>query len=343
MNDALKLVNLTKTFSASIINPVNKEKNKITAVNDLNLTIPHGSVYGFLGRNGAGKTTTLKMIAGLSKPTGGEIYIYGNKVEFGKPLSYKNIGFLPDVPEFYSFMTAREYLFLCGRLHKMSDDEIKNKIREIFELINFDKKRLRNKISTFSRGMKQKLGIAVALINSPNLIMLDEPTSALDPIGRKETINIINSLRGKYTVLFSTHILTDVEKVCDRIALIEKGSLILDGGINDIKSQYSGLHQTLYIDVFANNKSNCDKFLSEVKNLDFISHTDLEEEEKEDIIKIKLKTSDRKKAGEVLPKMIYENGLSLIKFEFEDSNLEDIFISATSPAALKEKEKEADN
>ncbi|MCL1858507.1 MAG: ABC transporter ATP-binding protein [Oscillospiraceae bacterium] len=334
MNDALKLVNLTKIFSTKSINN-NKTENKIIAVNNLNLTIPHGSVYGFLGRNGAGKTTTLKMITGLSKPTDGEIYIYGNKIEFGKPASYKNIGFLPDVPEFYSFMTAREYLFLCGRLHKMSDNDIKNKIREIFELINFDKKRLKNKISTFSRGMKQKLGIAVALINSPDLIMLDEPTSALDPIGRKETINIINSLRGKYTVVFSTHILNDVERVCDRIALIEKGSLILDGSINDIKSKYSGLHSVLNVEIPANNKLILDKFLEAIKEFDFISYINSEEDEN---IKLSFKTSDRKKAGEILPKMIYENGLSLIKFEFEDANLEDIFISATSSIVSQEKE-----
>jgi ABC-2 type transport system ATP-binding protein len=324
MNDALKLVNLTKVFST------NGGKNKITAVNDLNLTIPHGSVYGFLGRNGAGKTTALKMITGLSKPTNGEIYIYDNKVEFGKPMSYNNIGFLPDVPEFYSFMTAREYLFLCGRLHKMSDDQIKSKIREIFELINFDKKRLKNKISTFSRGMKQKLGIAVALLNSPSLIMLDEPTSALDPIGRKETINIINSLKGKYTVVFSTHILTDVERVCDRIALIEKGSLILEGNIGDIKSKYSNLNETLQISVMEKTPGDFQKFISSVNNIDYLNYISHEnDKEHENIIHITFKTSDRKQTGDEFPKVIYENGLSLVRFAFDEINLEDIFMSAT--------------
>jgi len=324
MNDALKLVNLTKIFTA-------KGKNKITAVNDLNLTIPHGSVYGFLGRNGAGKTTTLKMITGLSNPTAGEIYIYGNKVEFGKPLSYKNIGYLPDVPEFYSFMTAREFLFFCGRLHKMPDDKIKEKIREIFELINFEKKRLQNKISTFSRGMKQKLGIAVALLNSPDLIMLDEPTSALDPIGRKETINIINSLRGKYTIVFSTHILTDVERVCDRIALIEKGSLVLEGSINDIKSKYSGLTETLQVSVSENTPGNFQNFLSSTQNSDYMNYIEHNaDKEFENVINVSFKTSDRKKTGEEMPKIIYENGLALVRFAFDDMNLEDIFVSATN-------------
>ena len=322
MNDALRLVNLTKIYSA------NGGKNKITAVNNLNLTIPHGCVYGFLGRNGAGKTTALKMIAGLSNPTDGEIYIYDNKVRFGKPTSFQNIGFLPDVPEFYSYMTAREYLFLCGKLHKMSDSDIKNKIREIFDLINFDKKRLRNKISTFSRGMKQKLGIAVALLNSPSLIMLDEPTSALDPIGRKETIGIINSLRGKYTVVFSSHILTDVERVCDRIALIEKGSLILEGGIGDIKSKY--LSETLQASVIENAPGNFEKFLSSVNNtnyMDYIKHEN--DKEHENIIHISLKISDRDKTGEEFPKILYETGLSLSRFAYDDINLEDIFVSAT--------------
>ena len=330
MDDALKLVNLTKTFSTK------SGGSKITAVNSLNLTIPHGSVYGFLGRNGAGKTTTLKMITGLSKPTNGEIYIYGNKIEFGKPASYKNIGFLPDVPEFYSFMTAREYLFLCGRLHKMPDDKIKNKIKEIFELINFDKKRLKNKISTFSRGMKQKLGIAVALINSPDLIMLDEPTSALDPIGRKETINIINSLKGKYTVVFSTHILTDVERVCDRIALIEKGTLILDGSINDIKSQYANLNDTLQISVLENTTGDIQKFLSSANNIDYINYIEHnDDKERQNIIHVSFKTSDRKKAGEEIPKLISDNNLSLVRFDFAETNLEDIFVSATADNAGK--------
>jgi len=324
MNDALKLVNLTKIYSS------NGGKNKITAMNNLNLVIPHGSVYGFLGRNGAGKTTALKMIAGLSNPTNGEIYIYNQKVQFGKPASFQNIGFLPDVPEFYSFMTAREYLFLCGRLHKMPDNKIKEKIREIFELINFDKKRLKNKISTFSRGMKQKLGIAVALLNSPNLIMLDEPTSALDPIGRKETINIINLLRGKYTVVFSSHILTDVERVCDRIALIEKGSLILEGSINDIKSKYSGLNETLQVSVIENAPGNLQKFLSSVENINYMNYISREKsQEHENIINIYFKTSDKNKTSEEFIKIIYENGLSLVRFAFNETNLEDIFVSAT--------------
>ncbi|MCL2096358.1 MAG: ABC transporter ATP-binding protein [Oscillospiraceae bacterium] len=321
---ALKLSGLTKVYPAG-------KKNIITAVDNLNLNIPHGSVYGFLGRNGAGKTTTLKMVAGLSKPTDGEIFIYGRKVEFGKPASYKNIGFLPDVPEFYSFMSAREYLFLCGRLYKMTDIEIKNKIREIFELINFDKKRLKNKISAFSRGMKQKLGIAAALIHSPDLIMLDEPTSALDPIGRKETIDIINSLRGRYTVVFSTHILSDVERVCDKIALIEKGGLILDGNISDIKAENSGLNETLKVSISENTPGDCERFLESAKKLNYLNYIDLvKDKENDNIAHFSFKASDRKKAGESLPKIIYESGGSLVKFAFEEINLEDIFVSATA-------------
>jgi len=320
MEDALRLSGLTKIFAGS-------GKNAVTAVDSLDLVIPHGSVYGFLGRNGAGKTTALKMIAGLCRPTAGEICIYGNKAQFGKPMCYKNIGYLPDVPEFYPYMTAREYLFLCGRLHKMPERDIKKKIAEIFEQINFDKKRLGSKISGFSRGMKQKLGIAASLINSPDLIMLDEPTSALDPIGRKETINIMDSLRGKHTVVFSTHILNDVEKVCDHIALIEKGALVLEGGINDIKSKYSGLCESLCIEAAASGAEGYGKFAEAAKALEYISDVELTLEE---TAKIRLKTSDRKKAGETLPKIICESGLSLIKFEFEDADLEDIFISATS-------------
>jgi len=170
--------------------------------------------------------------------------------------------------------------------------------------------------------------------------MLDEPTSALDPIGRKETINIINSLKGKYTVVFSTHILTDVERVCDRIALIEKGTLVLEGSMNDIKSKYMDKNGALNIDIAGNNKSGHDKFLSEIKNLDFVDKTDYTEYQENGVTKISLKTSDRNKIGEIIPKMINENGLSLVKFEFEELNLEDIFISATSSESDKEKKEE---
>ena len=316
MSDALRLVNLTKKF-----------KNGVTAVDDFNLTVPHGSVYGFLGRNGAGKTTTLKMITGLSRPTSGEIYIYDKKIEFGKPASYNNVGYLPDVPEYYSYMTAREFLFLCGRLHKMPDEDIKKRIKEIFELINFELKRLNNKISGFSRGMKQKLGIAAALLHSPDLIMLDEPTSALDPIGRKETISIINSLKQKYTVIFSTHILSDVERVCDRIALIEKGALILEGSVQEIKSRNSGLNETLCIEILNKFDNKLESFLADLEKLDFVSDLNYDISEN---ININLRTSDEQKAGEAIPKLIAGYNGVLCKFEFETANLEDIFVSVTS-------------
>ena len=323
MNDALKLVNLTKKFP-----------NGVTAVDNVSLTVPHGSVYGFLGRNGAGKTTTLKMITGLSNPTSGEIYIYGNKVEFGKPLSYKNIGFLPDVPEFYSYMTAREYLFLCGRLHKMKDNEIKNRINDIFNLINFDRTRLRSKISTYSRGMKQKLGIAVALLHSPDLILLDEPTSALDPIGRKETMNIINLLKGKYTILFSSHILSDVERVCDRVAVIEKGSLVLEGGIKEIKAQNEKLTEILNVLIFIKNNIQFVNFLEEIRKLDFLDYLETDFDKIHNYgngeeVQIKFRTTDRQKSGDILPGLFAKYDLQLIHYEHEEPNFEDIFISAT--------------
>lgn len=220
----------------------------------------------------------------------------------------------------------------------MSDDEIKNKIREIFELINFDKKRLRNKIAGYSRGMKQKLGIAAALINSPDLILLDEPTSALDPIGRKETINIIESLRGIYTVVFSSHILSDVERVCDRIALIEKGELILEGSISDIKSKNTGLKETLQVSVIENNPGDLQKFLSSAQNINFMSYAEsVKDKEHDNITHVSFKTSDRKKAGEELPKIICENNLSLVRFAFEEANLEDIFVSATADSGSRDK------
>lgn len=318
-SNALELVNLTKSFKS------------INAVTNLSLSVPHGSVYGFLGRNGAGKTTTLKMITGLSKPTSGEIFIYGEKVEFGTTHSFKNIGFLPDVPEYYSFMTAEEYLFLCGRLHRMADSEIKKRIAEIFDIIYLDKKRLKTKVSTFSRGMKQKLGIGASLLHSPSLILLDEPTSALDPIGRKETIDIIQSLKGKYTVIFSTHILNDIERVCDRIAVIEKGSLVLDGGINELSGKTASNIARVTVSSDGDEDKNADifgVFISELENTGFAK--DISSETDGNTLMLVFNTSERQKAGVEIPKIIAKHGLSLSRFSFDELKLEDIFISATS-------------
>ena len=201
----------------------------------LDLSVPENSVFGFVGRNGAGKTTAMKAILGLLRIDGGEIYVSGEKVTFGQTATNKNIGYLPDVPEFYSFMTAREYLSLCGESLGMKKSEIVERSDELLRLVGLvDEK---HRIGGYSRGMKQRLGIAQALLSRPKLLICDEPTSALDPIGRKEILDILSSVREQTTVLFSTHILSDVERICTSVALLHDGKIAMQGSVEQLKRE----------------------------------------------------------------------------------------------------------
>lgn len=222
----LEISHITKTFGTR------------TVINDLSFSVPEHSVFGFIGQNGAGKTTTMKMVLGLLQSDQGKIFVNGEKVAFGQNNTNKYIGYLPDVPEFYGFMTPEEYLGLCGQITGMSKKEVKEKSAELLELVGL--KTENKRIQGFSRGMKQRLGIAQALLNSPKLLICDEPTSALDPVGRKEILDILFSVKEDTTVIFSTHILSDVERICDHIAFLHEGKIALSGTLEEIKRVRNG-------------------------------------------------------------------------------------------------------
>ncbi|MBQ8625312.1 MAG: ABC transporter ATP-binding protein [Agathobacter sp.] len=202
----------------------------------LDLSVPEHSIFGFIGKNGAGKTTTMKMVLGLLKPDEGEIMVAGEKVLYGQTATNRHIGYLPDVPEYYSFMTAPEYLAFCGEITGMKKAELVARSRELLELVGLGDEK--HRIKGFSRGMKQRLGIAQALLNRPRLLICDEPTSALDPVGRKEILDILLAVRQQTTVLFSTHILSDVERICTDIAFLNDGMVTMQGKLSDIKAEY---------------------------------------------------------------------------------------------------------
>lgn len=220
--DMLTITNLKKRFS---------DKEVLCGVE---LSVPEHSVFGFVGRNGAGKTTTMKAVLGLLKPDEGEIFVSGEKVVYGQTNTNRYVGYLPDVPEFYSFMTPIEYLRLCGEISGMNNSDIKTRSRALLSLVGLEDERRR--IKGFSRGMKQRLGIAQALLNRPRLLICDEPTSALDPVGRKEILDILLSAREQTTVLFSTHILSDVERICTNVAFLSEGKIAIQGTVSDIRS-----------------------------------------------------------------------------------------------------------
>lgn len=206
-------------------------------IDDLSFSVKEHTIYGFIGQNGAGKTTTMKMILGLLPKDQGEITVNGEKVKYGQNSTNRYIGYLPDVPEFYTFLTPVEYLKLCGNITGMEEKQIKKRAGELLELVGLSKK-ANKRIHGFSRGMKQRLGIAQAMLNNPKLLICDEPTSALDPLGRKEILDILLQVKEHTTVIFSTHILSDVERICDEVGLLHKGKLAVGGTIEEIRKRH---------------------------------------------------------------------------------------------------------
>jgi ABC-2 type transport system ATP-binding protein len=224
--DALRITDLYKRFG-------DKE-----VLRGLRLSVPEHSIFGLIGKNGAGKTTLMKTVLGLLRADAGEITVHGEKVVYGQTATNRYIGYLPDVPEFYPFMTAKEYLLFCGEITGMARAERERRADELLALVGLDGEK--HRIKGFSRGMKQRLGIAQALLNSPKLLICDEPTSALDPVGRKEILDILSTISAQTTVLFSTHILSDVERVCTDVAFLHDGVIHTEGKIADIKARYRG-------------------------------------------------------------------------------------------------------
>lgn len=237
------------------IDQLQKSFGKIQVIKGLDLQVPEGEIFGFIGQNGAGKTTTMRMVLGLLPADGGSIYVCGQQVRFGETKTNEVIGYLPDVPEFYPYMTAMEYLKLCGQVTGMTAEKTKARSIELLGLVGLEISK--KKIGGYSRGMKQRLGIAQALLNQPKLLICDEPTSALDPVGRKEILDILLAVKEQTTVLFSTHILSDVERICDRVAVLHDGKIQLSGTLQELKAQHKA--ETLVLEF--QNQIDCNKFV----------------------------------------------------------------------------------
>jgi ABC-2 type transport system ATP-binding protein len=295
-------------------------------INDISFSISEHTVFGFIGKNGAGKTTTMKMILGFLKPDQGEIKILGKNVQYGKMETNRMIGYLPDVPEFYGYMTACEYLKLCGEITGMKSQELNFRIQKMIDLVglSFDNK----KISKYSRGMKQRLGIATAMLNEPKLLICDEPTSALDPIGRREVLDIFRTIKVDTTVLFSSHILHDVESVCESVALLDSGVLRIHGNIDDIRKR--NCHNDIKIEFNTVEDRNRFMKLDEIKNV--IKHTKMSD------LSIVFSENKLFPLEEILIRCMIENAIFPNRYEKLGKSLEELFMEEVSREKRKRKE-----
>ena len=298
--NAIEITRLVKTFGDAV------------ALDGIDLAVPHGSVFGFLGPNGAGKTTALRILTGLARPTAGEARILGANVSTAGNVVRSRIGYLPDVPGFYPWMTAMEFVEFAGRLFGIERTTLRERAESLLEMAGLSA--VKSKVGGFSRGMKQRLGIAQALINAPSVLLLDEPTSALDPIGRREVLEMIASLRGRTTVFFSTHILADVERVCDTAAILDRGKVVANAPIAELARRAA-----------------VDRLVIEVEGDPAALIRDLERRPwlrsiERDEGRLTLAVSDLKAAQRELPAAIAAADLGLKRFEGAEVSLEDMFV-----------------
>jgi len=297
---AIHLRRLTKTYGDA------------HALDGVNLTVPEGSVFGFLGPNGAGKTTTLRILTGLARATSGTAKVFGVDVaDVGNDVRAR-IGFLPDVPGFYDWMTAEEFLRFAGSLFGITGSTLDARVESLLDLAGLTD--VTTKVGGYSRGMKQRLGVAQALINAPSLLMLDEPTSALDPIGRKEVLDMIASLAGRTTVFFSTHILSDVERVCDTVAILDRGHVVTQAPIDELKARYGA--QKVVVDVTGGVEDLVRAFEHEAwaSAVSHENHT------------ITITVADVDAARRAIPAAVAAQGVGLVRFEGGEVSLEEVFV-----------------
>jgi len=303
-----------------------KTYKDVKALSSLNLKVPKNSIFGFLGPNGAGKTTTIKLLLGLSRPTEGDGKIFGADIKRESIAIRRRVGYLAQNPVFYDHMTSRETLryklcfFFSG-----PKDMIEERIQETLELVELDDKADRP-IKGFSGGERQRLGIALAQVTHPDLLILDEPAANLDPMGRHDVLEIMEKLRAHATVFYSTHILDDVQKVSDTVAILNKGVLVAQAPIEELLLQGS---TAIIYDVIIEGPS--DEVHQLVLSQDWV--TGVKTQEENDHTKLQVTVADEMKAkSELLRLLMSVSGVLVTEFVRNRMDLEDVFMRIVEDA-----------
>jgi ABC-2 type transport system ATP-binding protein len=289
----------------------------VLALDGLDLDVPTGSVFGLLGPNGAGKTTTLRMLTGLSIPTAGSATVAGVPLDGHGPAMTRHIGFLDQEPRYYGFLSGRELVTMAGRLHGLDGPELRARCGEVLERVGLATAADR-RVGTYSGGMRQRLGIAQALVNRPDLVILDEPVASLDPEGRRDLLALIGELGESATVFFSTHVLSDVERICDRVAILDHGRLVTTGPLDELLDRYA--LPVYRIDAEPGQAEGIERLMTALRRQPWATDVRVEHD------RIVLAVSDPTIAARELLPVIVAEGVALSGFERARPSLEDVFL-----------------
>lgn len=294
---------------------VSKKFNDFTAVDQLNLQVNKGDIYGFLGPNGSGKSTTLRMIMGLIKPTEGDIQLFGSSLYENRSSIMRKVGCIIEKPDFYTYLTAHENLKLFTRAHQLNYTE--TQFKDLYHLVGLAG-RQNGKVKTFSHGMKQRLGLAQALLHNPEMIILDEPNTGLDPQGiidLRKLIVKLNAERGM-TVLFSSHILSEVQEICNHMIVINKGKTIAQGNVQQLISSES-LHVNLEVkDIIA--------AAAFIENSVWKAKLPVEKSQHENILSFKMSKNEIP----LLVKQLSDHNIAILSIDYKNQ-LEEYFLKIT--------------
>ncbi|MFA1822061.1 ATP-binding cassette domain-containing protein [Virgibacillus oceani] len=291
---------------------LSKKYDKHLAVNNVSFEFQSGSCIALIGPNGAGKTTILRILAGLLQPSSGSVKL--NQINGNRDIR-QHIGYLPQYPVFFTWMTGREFLLYSGQLANLSKEKAAAEADKLLEKVSIAEAG-NKRIAKYSGGMKQRLGIAQAIIHKPKLLILDEPVSSLDPIGRREVLTLMEELKAEMTILFSTHILTDADEVSDELLLLHEGEIVEAGSIDKLRQKY----QTAAIELaFTHNTA---FYQDKILRLDSITNCYTERET------LHITATDISAARQEILKAAAEENWPLTSFTLHRASLEDMFMKA---------------
>ncbi|MBA9084782.1 ABC-2 type transport system ATP-binding protein [Fontibacillus solani] len=299
------------------VDQLTKKFGTRTPVKEISFELRQGGFTALLGPNGAGKTTTMRMIAGLIEPSSGQISVQGQPHSSGEYRSL--IGYLPQHPAFYNWMTGQEFVMYAAGLSGMSRKEARARTLSVLERVGLGEAAKR-RIVGYSGGMKQRLGLAQALVHRPSLLLLDEPVAALDPIGRREVMNLLQSLRTEATILFSTHVLPDAEEVCDRIMMMRDGEIVENGELQELVDKYR--LPLLTVQVERNNTTN--EWLQSLKSRPFIQNVQIQGNT------ALLTVNNITEARRNILNEVSSRDIPLLNFQAGTTSLEDMFMKVVT-------------